>query len=458
MNEDFSAQDDLPVSKVVLSNAVPAMIGMIMVLVYNLADLFFIGQTGDDLKVAAISMATPVFLMFMSLGNVFGNGGASMLARSLGSGKHEMVNKISSFCFWSCVVVGIGFSLITFLCLEPLVEGLGASGETADMVITYLQFLCGGGVFILISNCFSALIRAEGKPEKAMIGMMLGNLVNIILDPIFILTLDMGVSGAALATFLGNICGGAYYLFYLFKTDTILSIAPSDFTIGENIPKEIFIIGVPASLSSVLMGVSQMLINGQMAQYGDLAVAGIGVALKVTMITTMVCIGIGMGVQPILGYAIGANNEERYNEIFKFSMIFSFVVSGILTILCYLFLNQIVGGFVSDPESFDYGYQFAQVLISTSVVTSMLYTMAFTLQAAGAATPSLIINLSKYGIIYIPLLFLLGETMGINGLVYAQPVADVLTFILAIVLYKVSSKNFFSDDEEEEYDEEDGDE
>ncbi|MFI3250963.1 MAG: MATE family efflux transporter [Eubacteriales bacterium] len=450
MNNDLEKLDSMPVGKAVLTNAIPAMLAMVMVLIYNMADLFFIGQTGDDLKVAAISMATPLFLLFMSLGNVFGVGGAALLSRNLGSGDHDTVQKISSFCFWSCIVVGILLSAAVFLAVDSIVIALGASGETVEMVASYLRIFSLSGVFILISSCFSALVRAEGKPEKAMGGMMLGNLINIILDPILILTFEMGVEGAAVATFIGNTCGGLYYLVYLLKKEknqSMLSIKPTDFTLGEGIMKNILIIGVPSSLSSILMGLSQVLINGQMATYGDMAVAGIGVAMKCTMITSMVCMGIGMGVQPLLGYSIGARNEERYKAVLKFSVIFSICVSGSLTILCYLAMTPIVNGFVSDPAAFEYGYTFSQVLISTSAIMALLFLISNALQSAGAAKSAFFVNICRQGIVYIPALYILGGTFGIYGLVYAQPVADVITLIAAVLIYRHVSKDFFPEKE-----------
>lgn len=443
MNNNLQKLDSMPAGKAVLSNAIPAMLAMLMVLVYNMADLFFIGQTGDDLKVAAVSMATPVFLMFMALGNVFGIGGASILSRSLGSGNFGLIGKISSFCFWCCVALGTVLSLVVFLAMDSIVYALGSSADIAGMVGNYLRILSVSGPFILLSSCFSALMRAEGKPEKAMTGMMLGNIINIILDPIFIIVLGMGVEGAAIATVIGNVIGACYYLRYLLRADTMLSIRPSDFTCGDSVLKNVLIIGVPSSLSTILMGVSQMILNSEMSVYGDLAVAGIGVGMKVTMLTTMVCIGIGMGIQPLLGYAIGAQNEERYHKVFNFALLFAIAVSGCLTLLCYLGLEFIVGAFVSDPAAFEYAYFFAQVLISTSVVSAILFVLSNALQAAGAARASLSINISRQGYLFIPLLFIMGSAFGINGLVFAQPIADILAIIIATVLYKSASKKFF---------------
>ncbi len=453
MTNKTSNMDNLhtmPVRQAVFKNAIPAMLAMLMVLVYNMADLFFIGQTGDDLQVAAISMATPLFLIFMSIGNVFGIGGASLLSRSLGSGKYELVKKISSFCFWSVLVIGLMMSVIAIASMDSIVAMLGASGNIASMVKSYLILISISGVFILISSCYSALVRAEGKPKNAMTGMMLGNLVNIILDPIFILVFDLGVVGAAIATLIGNVVGGSYYLFYLAKGETMLSTKRKYFTLSSGIPRNVLIIGIPASLSSILMSCSQMIINGQMATYGDLAVAGIGVAMKVTMITTMVCIGLGQGIQPLLGYAIGSQNQKRYKEVFRFSILFALTLSASLTILCYLCLSSIVSAFVSDPASFEYAYSFAQMMLSTSVLTSVLFVIANALQAAGVATSALIINISKQGIVYIPLLFIMGGWLGINGLVCAQPMSDVITLTLAVVLYRKVSKTFFMVKQDEE--------
>lgn len=446
MNNDLEKLDSLPVPKAVLTNAIPAMLAMVMVLIYNMADLFFIGQTGDDLKVAAISMATPMYLLFMSLGNVFGVGGASLLSRNLGSGNRDNVKRISSFCFWSCLVVGISLSLVIFFGVDYIVIALGASGDTIEMVASYLRYLSLSGVFILISSCFSALIRAEGKPEKAMGGMMIGNLINIILDPIFILSFEMGIEGAAIATLIGNTCGGMYYLIYLTKKEknnSILSTKPSDFTMGNGILTNVLAVGVPSSLSSILMGTSQVLINAEMAKYGDMAVAGIGVAMKCTMITCMICMGIGMGVQPLLGYAIGAGNEQRYKSVLKFSIMFTLAVSISLTILCYIAMTPIVNAFVTHPDAFDYGYSFSQVLISTSAVMAILYLISNALQSAGAAKSAFFLNICRQGVVYIPLLYILGDKFGIDGLVYAQPVSDIITITLAILIYRHVSKGFF---------------
>lgn len=194
-------------------------------------------------------------------------------------------------------------------------------------------------------------------------------------------------------------------------------------------------IGVPAALGSMLMSVSQIIINSQMAEYGDMAIAGMGVAMKVVTITGMVCIGLGQGVQPLLGYCVGAKLWKRFKDVFKFSFIFSFILGVVLTVICYLFANQIVSAFLADVTAFDYAVQFAKILLTTSPIFGVFYVLTNALQAMGAATASLVINLSRQGIIFIPVLFILKAVLGLTGLVWAQPVADILSILLAAVLY-----------------------
>lgn len=208
------------VPKAVLRNALPAMAAMLMVLIYNLADTFFIGQTHDALQVAAVSLATPVFLIFMSVGTVFGVGGTSVISRILGEGRTEYAGKICSFCMWSCVAVGIILSVFFLVFMDPILTWVGASEDTWEMAKTYLTIVSFSGPFVLIANCYNNVIRAEGQSTKAMMGQLIGNLLNVILDPILISAFSMGITGAAVATVIGNVVGAGYYIVYLGNCET----------------------------------------------------------------------------------------------------------------------------------------------------------------------------------------------------------------------------------------------
>lgn len=220
----------------------------------------------------------------------------------------------------------------------------------------------------------------------------------------------------------------------------MLSISLKDFTVKDKVASGVLTIGIPAALGSLLMSVSNILMNSQMTRYGDMALAGVGVAMKVTMMTGMVCIGLGQGVQPLLGYCVGAKKWERYKGVFRFSMIFAFILSTALTAICYLFLPQIVSAFLTDAAAFDYGVAFSKILLCTSFLFGVFYVMTNALQACGAATESLIVNISRQGLIYIPAMFIFGELFHETGLIWAQPVADVLSLALAAVLYFRKSK------------------
>jgi len=429
--------ENAPVSQAVLKNALPAMAAMLMVLIYNLADTFFIGQTHDDLQVAAVSLAMPVFLMFMAAGTVFGMGGTSVISRALGEGKQEYARKVCSFCMWGCVATGVAMSVLFLIFMDEILTLAGTSLDTWAYAKSYLSIVSLSGPFVLISNCYSNVIRAEGKPGQAMAGQLLGNILNIILDPIMILGFGWDIVGAAIATVIGNMAGAGYYIWYFLQGSSTLSISPRDFTLHDKVGSAVLAIGFPAALGSMLMSISQIIINSQFSRYpsGDMAVAGMGVAMKVVTITGMVCMGLGQGVQPLLGYCVGAKLWGRFKKALKFSLLFSLALGTALTVLCYLFTGQIVSVFLTDPQAYGYGVDFSRILLTTSFLFGVFYVLINTLQAMGAATPALIINLSRQGIVFIPALFILQEILGITGLVWAQPVADVLSIVLALVMY-----------------------
>ncbi|MGI6535764.1 MAG: MATE family efflux transporter [Eggerthellaceae bacterium] len=425
-----------PVPKAVLSNALPAMLAMLMVLVYNLADTFFIGQTGDALQVAAVSLATPVFLIFMTLGTVFGIGGTSLISRCLGAGRAEYARHICAFCFWGCLVTGAVLLVIMFAFMDPLLYAIGASNETFDFAKTYLAIISACGPLAVLGNCFSNILRAEGQSARGMAGMTIGNIVNFVLDPVLILGAGWGVAGCALATVIGNAIGAGYYLLYFLRGRSSLSIRLPDVRLSDGIFGGVMAIGIPAAIGDLMMSVSNIVVNAQMAAYGDMAVAGIGVAMKVTMMTGIMCIGLAQGVQPLLGYCTGAQMEDRYRKCLHFSLAFSLGLSTVLTLLCYAFTGPIVGAFLENPDAYSYAVEFSRILLSTSFLFGVFYVLLNALQAMGASTASLIVNLSRQGLIYLPALFILQSVLGVTGLVWAQPVADVLSLALEVVLYR----------------------
>lgn len=435
---------DAPVPKAVISNVVPSIISMIMVLIYNLADTFFIGQTKNAYMVAAISVATPAFLLFMAIGMLFGIGGTSLISRSLGEGRTEKAKNASAFCFWTGLVIGIIAMIIIFIFAEPVSRVIGASDDTVGYASQYLRIVSTAIPFLIISNSFSNIIRAEGKANIAMIGMLIGNLINIILDPVMILWFGWDVAGAAVATVLGNIFAAVFYIWHLLSKNSTLSIQPQYYMAGNGIASGVLAIGIPASLNSMLMSVSNIVVNNIMFHYGDMAVAGLGVAMKVNMIVVMLLIGLGTGIQPVLGYCFGAGNRKRYMAVLKFSLILAFALSAIMTVICYCGAGPLVHAFLEDENAFSYGMSFARIYIYSGPVMGLLFVFINAIQSTGAALPALILSISRQGIIYLPVLFLFWNIFdSATMLAAAQPITDYLSTALAITLFIFTYRKYF---------------
>lgn len=433
-NVKMASYDEQPVLKAVLQNAVPAIAAMIMVLIYNLADTFFIAQTKNDYMIAAVSLATPAFLIFMSLGTLFGMGGTSVISRAMGEGRTEYAKKVCSFCMWACVAVGVGCTLFFWSFMDEILVFLGTSPETEHYTRSYLMIVAGCGVFSLISNCYTNIIRAEGESTIAMGGTLLGNLANVVLDPIMITGFGWGVEGVAIATVIGNVIGALFYLIYFWRGKSKLSIRMKDFSVKDGILTGVLAIGIPASLANLLMSVSQIIINSMMAQYGDMEVAAYGVSAKVLMVVSLIGIGLGQGIQPLLGFCYGARNGKRFYSILKTAAVFGLCICFAVTAVCLVFIRPIVTAFLTDKNALEYGIEFSRILLSTGWLFGLFYVLVNALQAMGQAKPSLIVSVSRQGLIYIPAVYLMGTMFGRTGLVWAQPVADVLSLIMVVWL------------------------
>lgn len=433
-----------PVPKAVLSNVIPSIISMLMVLVYNLADTFFIGQTKNAYMLAAVSVATPAFLLFMAIGMLFGIGGTSFISRMLGEGRDEDAKHISSFCFWTSLTIGVISTIFILIFNVPISRMIGASDDTIGYTSQYLSIVSLGIPFLIISNSFSNIIRAEGQATKAMNGMIIGNMINIILDPVMIIFLGWNVAGAAIATVLGNIFSAIFYGMHLCSKNTKLSISPKLYKARDHIAAGVFAIGIPASLNSVLMSVSNIVINTFMAKHGDLALAGLGVAMKVNMIAVMLLIGVGTGIQPLLGYCYGAGNRKRYVSVLKFSLLFAFCLSAVMSTICYFGAAPLVRAFLDNDEAFSYGFAFSRIYIISGPVLGLLFVFINAIQSMGAAIPSLILSASRQGIIYFPILITISLVSNTpTHLAMTQPMTDYFAVLLSLLLFLYSYKKYF---------------
>ena len=427
--------DSRPIHKQVISNIIPAIIVELMILIYNLADTFFIAQTNDPIQLAAVSLAAPVFLVLIAMGIIFMAGGMSCISRALGAGHEEQANNIASFCIWTGIFAGVIMTFIFMMFIGKILIAIGASIETFVPAYSYLSIVMASAPFVLFSMASSGILRAENHAAQAMNGQIIGNILNIILDPIMILYFKMGITGAAIATVIGTVAGAGYYIGYFLAGQSSLKIHIKNYKIQNGIALGVFSIGVPACLDPCLMSVSQMIMNSMMSTYSDMAVAAGGVSMRINQIAGLIAMGAGQGVQPLLGFCVGAKDWDRYNKILKFSLNLIVSASLILVAFCFIFTHGLVNIFLNEPEAFGYAVNFVRILLTTSIAFGIFFLFINALQAMGAGRASLILSVCRQCVIYIPLLFIMNYFAGAYGLIWALPVAELISLAQTVLIY-----------------------
>lgn len=448
MKDNTKVFEDYKVPKAVLTMAVPSMLGMLINIIYNLADTFFVGQTGDSNQVAAVSVSTPLFMIFIALGNLFGVGGCAYISRSLGEGNRDRVKSISSFCIYGGIALGIVIGALYFTLKRPLLYLVGASDNTIAYACDYLKWIAVGAPFIVTAITGSNLIRGEGAAKASMIGMVIGQLANIILDPVFILGsgdslfgfkmpfgFNMGAAGAAIATVIGNVLSVLYFLIYFLRGKSILSITPKRFTLKNGIPKNVISVGLPASLNNLLMSLSNIIVNTVLVSYGDNAVAAMGVAMKANMLVVMMQIGLGQGIQPLVGYCYGSNNPKRMKSVINFSIVCNIIVGSAMTLFYLLFRENVIELFINNSEVIELGVKMLTAIMSPGPVIGIMFVLNFSFQGMGKGVQSLILSVGRQGLIYIPLLFILNRLVGLDGIIWAQAAADFCCIIMSVIMF-----------------------
>ncbi|WP_300758752.1 MATE family efflux transporter [uncultured Brachyspira sp.] len=427
--------ENYPVHKALMTLALPTILGMLVNVFYNMVDTFFVGKTGDPNQVASVSLCMPIYLLLMAFGNIFGIGGGSYISRKLGSKDYESVKKISSFAFYASIIVGFISMAVYLIFMKDILKISGASPNTYQFSKDYLVIVALGAPFVVNQMAMGQIVRSEGSSKEAVIGMMIGTVVNIVLDPIMILYMNMGVAGAALATIIGNACSTAYYIYHILRKKSFLSIHFKDFSMPKDILINVFSIGIPVSINNILMSASNVLINNLAAGYGDNALAGLGVAQRIFTLVILVLIGLSQGLQPFIGYNFAAKNYKRMSDSIKMSCVVSVVIGSILLGLSLIFGRWSVGVFINNEEVIDYGVKFLVASYTVAPIIGFQFVFMSTFQALGKSIPSLILSLSRQGIAFVPAILIGTKLFGINGIIWSQPIADIVSVALATVMY-----------------------
>lgn len=446
-NIDVFEKDPIP--KAVFKLALPTVLSMIVAVFYNMVDTFFVGRTGDPNQVAAVSVATPVFLFFMAAGNIFGMGGSSFLSRALGEKQYDKAKKISSFCLYAGFATGVIGAILMLTFMAQILNAVGTSENTFGFAKSYLSWIAYGGPAIVISTAFTNLIRGEGAAQSSMKGMMAGTVANIILDPIFILDsflgipcLGLGVAGAAIATIIGNLVSILFFFIHVCKPGSVLTLSPKYFAIRNGILKGVLLIGLPASITNILMSLSNILMNTFLVTYGDVAVAGMGIAMKANMLVVFVQLGLGAGVQPLVGYNFGARNFRRMKDTMKFAVLCNIIAGVVLTFVYFIFTRQIVSVFIGDEDVIEMGVKMLRALMYSSPFLGILFVLNFSFQAMGKAKESLALAISRQGFVFVPCTIIMNKLIGLEGLILSQPIADIGSILIAVTMFLFMNKEF----------------
>ena len=428
MNDSSWISED-KVSDVVKKMAIPSVISSLVTVVYNMADTFFVGQTGDPLQVAAVSLTNPIFILFMAVANMLGMGGSALASRALGKNDEQKAKNVSSFVTYFSVLVGIVFCVILLLFQNSLLTLFGANADTLDLAKGYTLYIAIGAPFIIFSAAASFIVRAAGDSKQAMIGNMIGTIINIVLDPVFVSVFNKGAAGAAIATTIANIIACVYYIYYFEKKSKIMSIRPKYFSFGVCI--DICISGLPMALFSSLMSVSTIITNLILADYGNSAIAAAGIVFKANMFVSFLQMGIANGVQPLLGYCVGADNKERFKEVESYTKKCCLLWGFILSALFIVFSRNIISVFINDSETISHGIPLLIGYTLSGPFIGMLFMNMNVLQTLNYPLPATALSLCRQGLLFIPLLYILNMLLGFNGVCIAQSLTDVLVIIMS---------------------------
>mgnify|MGYP001344736635 FL=1 len=431
-----------PVTKSILVMSLPVVMGMMVQVLYNLVDTFFIGKLDNPNQLAAASISTPIFMILMALAGIIGTGAASYISRCLGEKNNEQADKTLSIGMGVCIILALVVMISGIIFIKPLITILGTSNDTFKYTYDYTLVLLIGSIPIMCNFAMGQLLRSEGDAMGSMIGMLIGTVINIALDPVFIFALGLETKGAAIATVLGNTSALLYYCYRYISGKTLLKLKPSYFTFDKIIYKEIFTIGIPSSLNQLLVSVAMIICNNIAASYSDIVVAGLGVASKIITIGTFIFMGFAAGCQPLVGFNYGAKNIKRVRAIIKNGILITSLIGVTLCALFGIFASYIISFFIPSPEVVDVGTTILRALLLSLPFVGVHMICTTTIQAMGKALPGLFLSISRQGIFYIPMLIVLNKYFGFNGFIYAQPITDVLMVVISIlILRKIINKD-----------------
>ena len=418
--------------------ALPVVFSMVVTLVYNLADTYFIARTNDALLVAGVSLCAPLFNALMAIGNIFGQGGSSLISRLLGGGRTDAVRRVSSFCFYVSMLIGAVLAAVMLLFRRPLLELLGTSAETYGYAESYYIVIVGAAPLVILSFILSNLMRSEGMSALSMTGTVAGSLLNIVLDPIFISVLGWGAAGAAIATVLGYVLTDALCLIFVRKKSAVLSVDLRLSRVSRPELAQILSVGTTAAITNFATSACVIFMNQFLLPYGDDKIAALGIVLKVTMVVQLILVGFSFGGVPLFGYLYGAGEQRKLRRLFGFTSAFLCALALAESLPVCVFSSSLLRAFIDDPGIVADGTVMLRWQISGMVFCSVVLLCTCLFQATGKALQALALSLSRQGVIFLAVFMIATRVAQYRGFLAAQLIADAVSAALALILYRVS--------------------
>lgn len=431
---NIEIMESAPIPQAILTLSLPTVLSTIISLLYSLTDTYFVGLMDDPVQLSAVALAYPAFAIIQAIGNAFGNGAPAYISRCLGAKEVDQARRTSAVSVYTSIAITLVMTLLVFFFMEPILKLLGTDADTGGPTQAYFQVIAAFSIVMVLQVILPAMLKAEGNVKAAVRGMVIGTVTNIILDPIFILGFRQGVAGAARATVIANTCAVVYYITVYLRGKTTLSVRPRDFKPSFEIYQEVLKIGIPTSSAQIVTCFITLLMNNLAHEYGNYVISGYGVGSKLSTMAVMIIVGYVSGYMPFAGYNYGAKNRKRMIEAFRFTLLSGTILCLILTTPCIWLSSAYMRAFSSHPGVIDVGVRFLRAHAFAIPVLALQQTLMATFQATGDAGKATVVSLGRQFLFYIPLLLLLNHIWHLDGLLFAQPIADILTAVTALLI------------------------
>ena len=428
--------EKMPVPRAYLRLALPVVLSLILGVVYNMVDTWFISLTGSPDLVAGVSVCSPVFVLSIAMGDIWGLGGSSLMSRLLGNKKDGEAGGVSAFCLYAAFGTGLLFMAAMLLFRDPILRLLGANEASFSHASAYFTWIALGTPFIIFSMIPNNQLRAEGLLSLGMWGAMAGSAANMLLDPLFIFTFGMGAGGAALATVLSNVLSCALYVWIIRRKCHVMTLDAGRIRIPQEHAAEVLRIGIPASVTNIMSGVSMMLTNRALEPFGNERIAAMGIAGKINMVCLMTLIGFAFGGQPLFGYAYGSRDSRRFRSAVRFALGLEAGLGACFAVILYFAAPFLIRRFMDDAKVVEAGVQMLRFMQLSSLLVGVCLVTTCVCQAVGHASGALILSLSRQGVLFAAAIAVLPALLGFTGILLAQPAADLLTDVLALMILR----------------------